>query len=76
MKTSYAEMWHSRAFYTKKFPKFSLGEFYCISFKTVYYFTSSKITGAENQLVMVLWYKYGIELRVLFMKIYIEHCPF
>ena len=40
------------------------------------YLTSSKITGAENQLVMVLWYKYGIELRVLFMKIYIEHLPF
>ena len=46
----------------KKIPSvFQEGIFYLIGYEN--YFTSSKITIYENQLVMILWYKYDTDKR-------------
>ena len=47
--------------FTKKIP--TITDWDLILIFIVIYFTSSKITIYENQLVMVLWYKYDTDKR-------------
>jgi hypothetical protein len=56
---------YSRDFLLYNFKNLLIFEFasWQIPQKMKYYFTSSKITIYENQLVMILWYKYGTDKR-------------